>query len=68
MKEQSSAYLGKARELLDQADAILRMGLNEPAGRTAYLAGFHAAQAVTSKPAGGSTRAIPACMASLPGW
>ena len=52
MKEQSSAYLGKARELLDQAEAILRMGLNEPAGRTAYLAGFHAAQALIFETSG----------------
>jgi uncharacterized protein (UPF0332 family) len=45
VKEQTAAYLDKARELLDQAEAILRIGLYEPAGRTAYLAGFHAAQA-----------------------
>ena len=46
MKQQSSAYLDKARELLGQAEAILHMGLNDAAGRTAYLAGFHAAQAL----------------------
>jgi len=45
VKEQTSAYLDKARELLDNADAILRIDLYEAAGRTAYLAGFHAAQA-----------------------
>ena len=45
MKEQTSAYLDKARELLDQAETIFGTGLYEPAGRTAYLAGFHAAQA-----------------------
>ena len=46
MKEQTSAYLDKARELLDQAETIFGTGLYEPAGRTAYLAGFHAAQAL----------------------
>lgn len=46
MKEQAGAYLDKAREVLGQAEAILRIGLNEPAGRTAYLAGLHAAQAL----------------------
>lgn len=46
MKSQTSAFLDKARELLDQAEAIFDIGLNEPAGRTAYLAGFHAAQAL----------------------
>jgi uncharacterized protein (UPF0332 family) len=46
VKPQTTAYLDKARELLDQAETIFRVGLNEPAGRTAYLAGFHAAQAL----------------------
>jgi uncharacterized protein (UPF0332 family) len=46
VKEQTTAYLDKARELLDQAEAVLQIGLYEPAGRTAYLAGFHAAQAL----------------------
>jgi hypothetical protein len=45
VKAQTSAYL-------DQAEAIFRMGLNEPAGRTAYLVGFHAAQAVAGVKAG----------------
>lgn len=45
MKEQTSAYLDKTRELLDQAETMLE-DLNEAAGRTAYLAGFHAAQAL----------------------
>jgi uncharacterized protein (UPF0332 family) len=46
VKPQTSAFLDKARELLDQAETIFKVGLNEPAGRTAYLAGFHAAQAL----------------------
>jgi uncharacterized protein (UPF0332 family) len=45
VKEQTRAYLDKARELLDEADAILSINRPEAAGRTAYLAGFHAAQA-----------------------
>jgi uncharacterized protein (UPF0332 family) len=45
VKEQTTTYLEKSQELLDQAEGMLRMGYNEPAGRTAYLAGFHAAQA-----------------------
>ena len=35
MKEQTKTYLEKSRELLDQAEGMLRMGYNEPAGRTA---------------------------------
>jgi uncharacterized protein (UPF0332 family) len=45
MRPETAAYLDKARELLDEAGAVLDIHLNEAAGRTAYLAGFHAAQA-----------------------
>jgi hypothetical protein len=38
--------LDKARELLDQADTVMGVGLNEAAGRTAYLVALHAAQAL----------------------
>ena len=46
MKPQAAAFLEKSRELLERADKILGVGLNEDAGRTAYLAAFHAAQAL----------------------
>jgi len=52
VKAQTSAYLDKSRELLDEADAILRIDLYEAAGRTAYLAGFHAAQALIFETSG----------------
>lgn len=45
MKPQTDAFLEKARKLLDQAETILRAGVADAAGRTAYLAGYHAAQA-----------------------
>lgn len=38
MKPQSDAFLEKARELLTQSEAILRIDLADVAGRTAYLA------------------------------
>ncbi len=44
MKPQTDAFLEKGSELLGRADTMLSVGLNEDAGRTAYLAGFHAAQ------------------------
>jgi len=44
MTPQAGQFLDKARQLLEQADIMLGVGLNEAAGRTAYLAGFHAAQ------------------------
>jgi uncharacterized protein (UPF0332 family) len=43
---EAAGYLGKARELLDEATTALGVGLT--AGRAAYLAGFHAAQAFLS--------------------
>jgi uncharacterized protein (UPF0332 family) len=45
VKPQAAAFLEKSRELLERADKMLGVGLNEDAGRTAYLAAFHAAQA-----------------------
>ena len=46
MKSQTGAFLEKAGELIDQAGTMLNVGLAEAAGRTAYLAGLHAAQAL----------------------
>jgi len=43
---EASAFLAKAQHLLAEADTMLGVGLNDAAGRTAYLAGFHAAQAL----------------------
>jgi uncharacterized protein (UPF0332 family) len=45
VKPESALFLGKSRELIERADTMLKVGLNEDAGRTAYLAGLHAAQA-----------------------
>jgi uncharacterized protein (UPF0332 family) len=41
---EAAGYLDKARDLLVQAEAMLGIGLSDAAGRTAYLAEFHAAQ------------------------
>ena len=46
MTPEASAFLAKARHLLAEADTMLGVGLNDAAGRTAYLADFHAAQAL----------------------
>jgi uncharacterized protein (UPF0332 family) len=45
---ETGLFLVKARRLLAEADGMLAMHYNEAAGRTAYLAGFHAAQALIS--------------------
>lgn len=45
MTPESSRFLAKAREHLERAAVMLRVGLPDDAGRAAYLAAFHAAQA-----------------------
>jgi uncharacterized protein (UPF0332 family) len=46
----------KARKPLAEAEAILAIDLYEAAGRAAYLAGFHAAQAFISERTGRSVK------------
>lgn len=45
MTPEASRFLAKAQVLLEHGTTMLGVSLNEDAGRTAYLAGFHAAQA-----------------------
>jgi uncharacterized protein (UPF0332 family) len=45
-------FLDKARKLLSESEAILTIKIYDVAGRTAYLAGFHAAQAYISERTG----------------
>jgi uncharacterized protein (UPF0332 family) len=49
---ETGLFLAKARRLLAEADGIPGIHYNEAAGRTAYLAGFHAAQALISERTG----------------
>ena len=46
MSPEACRFLQKAEQLLDRAGVMLGVGLNEDAGRAAYLAGYHAAQAL----------------------
>jgi uncharacterized protein (UPF0332 family) len=43
---ETARFLNKAHKLLAEAAAMLGINLNDAAGRTAYLAGFDAAQAL----------------------
>jgi uncharacterized protein (UPF0332 family) len=45
MTPEAAQFLAKALKLLQEAEAMLGIALNDAAGRSAYLAGFHAAQA-----------------------
>ncbi|MGH7046559.1 MAG: HEPN domain-containing protein [Stellaceae bacterium] len=46
MKPETADYLEKARRTLGEARAVAGIGFAEAAGRAAYLAAFHAAQAL----------------------
>ena len=52
MTPETSMFLAKANKFLAEADAMLNIGLSDAAGRAAYLAGFHAAQALISERTG----------------
>ena len=52
MTPEAERTLEKARRCLANARAILAIGIGEDAGRGAYLAGFHAAQAYIFETAG----------------
>ena len=43
---EAALYLRKARHSLDEGRAMIEIGFPDAAGRAAYLAGFHAAQAL----------------------
>jgi uncharacterized protein (UPF0332 family) len=46
LKPETERYLDKARQALNEARAVAGIDLAEAAGRAAYLAVFHAAQAL----------------------
>jgi uncharacterized protein (UPF0332 family) len=46
---ETAQFLVKAQKLLQEADAMLGIRLFDATGRSAYLAGFHAAQAFISE-------------------
>lgn len=46
MTPEAAAFLDKAKEFLARAPALLAQDFIDEAGRAAYLAGFHAAQAL----------------------
>jgi len=58
LKPETAEFLSKSRELLERAPALLAHGFAEEAGRAAYLAGFHAAQAFIFEKAGRSPRTL----------
>jgi uncharacterized protein (UPF0332 family) len=56
MTPEAGYLMDKAHKLLAEAAAMLGINLSEAAARTAYLAGFHAAQALISEKTGRSVK------------
>jgi uncharacterized protein (UPF0332 family) len=56
VKPQTVAFLAKGSELLERAPALLAQNFTDEAGRAAYLAGFHAAQALVFESTGRSPK------------
>lgn len=56
MTPETGYFLDKAQKLLIEADSVLAINLFDVAGRMAYLAGFHAAQAFISEQTGRSVK------------
>lgn len=52
MTPETAQFLAKAEKLLQEAEAVLNIALNDAAGRAAYLSGLHAAQAFISEKTG----------------
>lgn len=57
-------FLAKAAKLLAEAEIMLSVNLNEAAGRSTYLAGFHAAQALIFERLGKVLKPMLACTRS----
>jgi uncharacterized protein (UPF0332 family) len=63
---EADRFLQQAKKHLARGDTMLGVGLNDDAGRAAYLAAFHAAQAVIFehtgiRPCGPRTRRSKSC-------
>jgi uncharacterized protein (UPF0332 family) len=56
VKPQTVAFLAKGSELLERAPALLAQNFTDEAGRAAYLAGFHVAQAFLFEATGRSPK------------
>ena len=65
MTPETRLFLEKAEHLLVEAEAMLAINLFEAAGRTAYFAGFHAAQALISERTGKSVKTHQGVQAEL---
>jgi hypothetical protein len=63
---EAKEHFDKARQCLIRARTILAAGVGEDAGRNAYLAAFHAAQALIAERTGKDAKPTRASMPNLP--
>jgi uncharacterized protein (UPF0332 family) len=68
LKLETERYLDKARQTLNEARAVIEIDLSEAAGRAAYLAAFHAAQALIFERIGKMPKRIAVFMLNFPDW
>jgi uncharacterized protein (UPF0332 family) len=65
---EAAAFLAKSREILHRAPALLALDFTDDAGRAAYLAGFHAAQAFIFERAGRSPKTHAGVQSEFARW
>jgi uncharacterized protein (UPF0332 family) len=68
VKPETALFLEKSHELLERADTMMGVGLTDDAGRAAYLAGLHAAQAFIFETTGRVFKDIQASKGNFRGW
>jgi hypothetical protein len=68
VKPETALFLEKSHELLERAHTMMEVGLTGDAGRAAYLAGLHAAQAFIFETTGLCLKGIQASRGNFRGW
>ena len=68
MTPEAAAFLTKSHELLRRAPELLALGFTDDAGRAAYLAGFHAAQALIFERNGRSPKTHSGVQSEFARW
>jgi uncharacterized protein (UPF0332 family) len=68
VKPESAAFLAKSRDFRDRAPTLLAAGFTDEAGRAAYFAGFHAAQAFIFERSGRSPKTHSGVQTEFARW
>ena len=68
MTPETAAFLAKSHDFLERAPALLALDFTDDAGRAAYLAGFHAAQAFVFEKTGRSPKTHTGVQSEFARW